>query len=284
MKKFISILEEIKNNIFIPRSTPEEKKERLASRAYKVILDYINNGSQGSLDLRGTDIEFLPKNLKKVGGSLTLLDCKKLRYLPDNLVVEGSLDLDDCESLEGLPHGLVVGERLDIRGTKFSTLPSDLKVGGTLKFLRSSIKSIPDTFEIHTSLDLENCIFFESLPKNLEVVPGYLDLYKTKIKELPTNLRFVDGFLDLNDTPIQSLPNNLKVMGTLKLRSCKNIKTLPNGLEVFRDLVLTDTNIDELPSDLKIGSNLEIQNTPIAQKYTEEELRAMITIGGSIYS
>jgi hypothetical protein len=243
----------------------------------------MNKGSQGSLDLRGTDIEFLPKNLKKVGGSLILINCKKLRYLPNNLVVEGNLDLDDCESLEGLPNGLFVRHRLDIRGTKFSTLPTDLKVGGTLKFLRSSIKSIPDTFEIHTSLDLENCIFLESLPKNLEIVPGFLDLFKTKIKELPPNLRWVDGFLDLYDTPIQSLPNNLTVKGRLRLTFCKNIKRLPNGLKVG-ELVLSSTNIDELPSDLQIEGDLEIQNTPIAKKYTEDELRAMITIGGSIYS
>jgi hypothetical protein len=243
----------------------------------------MNNGSQGPLELTGTDIEFLPKNLKKVGGSLILINCKKLRYLPDNLVVEGNLDLDECESLEGLPNGLFVKDRLDIRGTKFSTLPIDLKVGGSLKFLRSSIKSIPDNFEIHTSLDLENCIFFESLPKNLEIVPGFLDLFKTNIKELPPNLRWVDGFLDLYDTPIQSLPNNLTVKEKLRLSFCKNIKRLPNGLKVG-ELVLSNTNIDELPSDLQIEGDLEIQNTPIAEKYTNEEVRAMITIGGNIYS
>jgi hypothetical protein len=130
---------------------------------------------------------------------------------------------------------------------------------------------------------LENCIFFESLPKNLEIVPGFLDLFKTKIKELPPNLRWVDGFLDLYDTPIQSLPNNLTVKEKLRLSFCKNIKRLPNGLKVG-ELVLTSTNIDELPSDLQIVGNLEIQNTPIAKKYTEEELRAMITIGGYIFS
>jgi len=283
MKKFTNILKEIEDNIFIPRSTPEEKKERLAGRAYRVILDYMNKGSQGDLNLRGTDIEFLPKNLKKVGGSLTLINCKKLRYLPDKLVVEGNLDLDDCESLEGLPNGLFVRHRLDIRGTKFPTLPIDLKVGGSLKFLKSSIKSIPDTFKIDTNLDLENCIFFESLPKNLEIVPGFLDLFKTKIKELPPNLRWVDGFLDLYDTPIQSLPNNLTVKGRLRLTFCKNIKRLPNGLKVG-ELVLNSTNIDELPSDLQIAGDLEIRNTPIAKKYTNEEVRAMITIGGNIYS
>jgi len=283
MKKFTNILKEIEDNIFIPRSTPEEKKERLASRAYRVILDYMNKGSQGDLDLRDTDIEFLPKNLKKVGGSLTLINCKKLRYLPDNLVVENNLDLDYCESLEGLPNGLFVRHRLDIRGTKFPTLPIDLKVGGSLKFLKSSLKSIPDTFKIDTNLDLENCIFFESLPKNLEIVPGFLDLFKTNIKELPPNLRWVDGFLDLYNTPILSLPNNLTVGGKLRLTFCKNIKRLPNGLKVG-ELGLSNTNIDELPSDLQIEGDLEIQNTPIAEKYTNEEVRAMITIGGNIYS
>jgi hypothetical protein len=93
----------------------------------------------------------------------------------------------------------------------------------------------------------------------------------------------VDDFLDLYDTPIQSLPNNLTVRGRLRLTFCKNIKRLPNGLKVGA-LVLSSTNIDELPSDLQIEGDLEIQNTPIAKKYTEDELRAMITIGGNIYS
>ena len=36
------------------------------------ILDYIQNGSQGDLNLEGTDIKRLPNNLKVVGGSLYL--------------------------------------------------------------------------------------------------------------------------------------------------------------------------------------------------------------------
>ena len=44
---------------------------------YQKILDYIQNGSQGDLNLRKVDIKRLPKNLKVVRGHLYLTDTSK---------------------------------------------------------------------------------------------------------------------------------------------------------------------------------------------------------------
>ena len=85
---------------------------------------------------------------------------------------------------------------LDLSNTPITSLPNDLKVGGSLALYNTSITS---------------------LPNNLEV-GGFLSLSNTPITSLPDNLK-VEGDLYLYNTPITSLPNNLKVGGSLGLRN-----------------------------------------------------------------
>ena len=85
---------------------------------------------------------------------------------------------------------------LDLIDTPITSLPDNLKVGGSLLLIDTPITSLPD---------------------NLEVV-GYLDLRNTPITSLPDNLK-VGGSLFLNNTPITSLPDNLKVGGSLNLNN-----------------------------------------------------------------
>jgi hypothetical protein len=129
MVKFMDILKENDDNIFIPRRTKEEKDKKLLFRTYRIIRDYIKNGSQGDLDLRGSPIEFLPKNLTQVNGNLILIRCKNLKSLPNNLTVNGSLDLEDCKNITSLPSGLKVKDYLYLRDTNITELPPDLEVG-----------------------------------------------------------------------------------------------------------------------------------------------------------
>jgi hypothetical protein len=159
MVKFLDILKESDDNIFIPRGSKEEKDKVLIRRTNDKIQEYIRNGSKGSLDLRNSPIQFLPRNLTKVGGNFYLLfsqieklpdnlrvngtldleSCKNLKSLPDNLIVNGYLDLEKCKNLESLPNGLKVKGFLDIRDTNITSLPSDLEVGGDLILLRTPI-------------------------------------------------------------------------------------------------------------------------------------------------
>ena len=65
-----------------------------------------------------------------------------------------------------------------------------------------------------------------------------------------------------------------------------NIKSLPEGLIVRFSLSLSYTKIESLPKGLKVFGILRIWDTPIAQKYTDEEIREMIKPGfikGEIY-
>ena len=130
MIKFLDILKESDDNIFIPRGSKEEKDKVLIRRTNDKIQEYIKNGSEGSLHLPNSTIKFLPKNLTKVGGSLNLM-YSQIEKLPDNLTVNGLLDLDSCKNLKSLPNGLKV-TNLDLQRTNITFLPSDLEVVGDL--------------------------------------------------------------------------------------------------------------------------------------------------------
>ena len=141
MIKFLDILKESDDNIFIPRGSKEEKDKVLIRRTNDKIQEYIKNGSEGDLDLWRSPIQFLPRNLTKVGGKLNLMR-SQIEKLPDNLTVNGTLDLDSCENLKSLPNGLKVKYNLDLRYTNITSLPSDLEVGGILILYRTPITYI----------------------------------------------------------------------------------------------------------------------------------------------
>jgi len=132
MVKFMDILKESDDNIFIPRRTKEEKDKKLLFRIYRKIRDYIKNGSKGDLYLNDSPIEFLPKNLTKVDGNLQLINSVNLKSLPNNLTVNNKLNLYGCKNITSLPSGLKVEGYLDLRGTNITKLPPDLEVGGRL--------------------------------------------------------------------------------------------------------------------------------------------------------
>ena len=138
MIKFLDILKESDDNIFIPRGSKEEKDKVLIRRTNDKIQEYIRNGFGGDLYLRNSPIKFLPKNLTKVGGSLNLM-YSQIEKLPDNLTVNGRLDLESCKNLQSLPNGLKVKYSLDLRNTNLTSLPSDLEVGSNLILLNTPI-------------------------------------------------------------------------------------------------------------------------------------------------
>ena len=138
MIKFLDILKESDDNIFIPRGSKEEKDKVLIKITNEKIQEYIRNGFEGDLELENSPIKFLPRNLTKVGGKLNLM-YSQIEKLPDNFIVNGYLDLEKCKNLQSLPNGLKVGHTLDLRDTNIRSLPSDLEVGGSLILYRTPI-------------------------------------------------------------------------------------------------------------------------------------------------
>jgi len=111
---------------------------------------------------------------------------------------------------------------------------------------------------------------------------GNLNLSDTSIEELPNDLNIV-GWLSLNNTKIKKLPDDLYVGKHLTLYGCEQLTKLPDNLYVGGYLYLEQTNIEELPNNLYVGGNLFIRDTPLANKYTNEEIYKIVTsTGGQI--
>ena len=199
MIKFLDILKESDDNIFIPRGSKEEKDKVLIRRTNDKIQEYIRNGFEGNLDLRRTPIQFLPKNLTRVGGYLWLDFCENLQSLPNGLKVDGDLDLR-YTNITSLPTDIQVKGDLDLRNSSIKSLPTDLEVGGSLFLINSQIEKLPDNLIVNGGLDLDNCKNLQELPNGLKV-KNSLDLQDTNIRFLPSDLE-VGTNLNLRRTPI----------------------------------------------------------------------------------
>ena len=123
----------------------------------------------------------------------------------------------------------------------------------------------------------------KKLPNDL-YVGGDLRLDDTNIKKLPDNL-YIDGYLELtNCKQLTKLPDNLRIIGGfLALENCEKVIKLPDNLYVGESLIIIGTSIEEIPDNLYVGGDLYINDTPLAKKYTDEQIREMITSkGGTI--
>jgi len=118
----------------------------------------------------------------------------------------------------------------------------------------------------------------ESLP-NLQSVGGGLDLRKTQIKDLG-NLQSVGRNLYLRYTSIKSLGNLQSVGGFLSLIDTP-IESLGNLQYVGDNLYLRGTQIKDLGNLKSVGGFLSL-NKFLSKKYTDEEIRSMINVGGRI--
>jgi ABC-type uncharacterized transport system YnjBCD ATPase subunit len=141
MIKLLNILQEI---VVTPNS--------VLHAVYQKILDYIQNGSQGDLDLREVGIKRLPKSLKVVGGHLFLTDTS-IESLPDNLTVTGNLFLNGTP-IQSLPDNLTVGGHLYLTDTSIESLPDNLTVEGGLYLSNTPIQSLPDNLTVGGNLFL----------------------------------------------------------------------------------------------------------------------------------
>jgi hypothetical protein len=103
--------------------------------------------------------------------------------------------------------------------------------------------------------------FLESKGYPPYTIGGDLDLRRTAIESLG-NLQSVGGYLDLKKTPIKSLGNLTSVGG---------------------DLYLTNSSVTSIGKLSYVGNSLFLFDTPLSKKYTEEEIRQMVNVGGNIH-
>jgi hypothetical protein len=134
-----------------------------------------------------------------------------------------------------------------------------ISVGGYLDLYGTNIESLGELKSVGGSLYLGG-INIISLGE-LKSVGGYLSLYETNIKSLG-ELKSVGGYLDLYGTNIESLGELQSVGG---------------------DLDLEKSNIISLGELKSVGGSLYLSGTPLSKKYTKEEIRKMVNVGGNIY-
>jgi hypothetical protein len=115
---------------------------------------------------------------------------------------------------------------------------------------------------------------------NLTSVGGFLNLYKSNLKSLG-NLTSVGGSLILYESKIEDLGNLTSVGGNLILHGTK-IEDLGNLTSVGKYLNLYGTKIEDLGNLTSVGGNLILRNTPLSKKYSEEEIRSMVEVGGKV--
>jgi len=96
-------------------------------------------------------------------------------------------------------------------------------------------------------------------------------------------LEYVGGALSLEDC------SNLKSLGKLNhvdrwldLYGCENLQSLGNLEYVGGGLGLAETNVETLGNLEYVGGYLDLQNTPLSEKYAEDDIRKMVKVVGVI--
>jgi hypothetical protein len=136
-------------------------------------------------------------------------------------------------------------------------------------------KEIPENFKLIKEL--------ENYPDGVQYKhEGDLDLSLTNIKKLPNDLYVGDDLILYGCKELKEFPDKLYVGGDLYLNHL-NIKKLPNDLYVKGTLILNGCKkLIELPNNLYVGRRLYIYGTPLADNYTDEEIRKIVASTGGI--
>ena len=130
---------------------------------------------------------------------------------------------------------LKVKKTVDLRNKNITWLPNNLNVGWDLILSNNPITKLPENLSVE-SLNINNTSI-SKIPDSLKIY-CCLNMENTKVTEIP-NIKYI-GIYAAN-SPINKIPENLFV----------------------RDLDISNTNVTELPKDLKIENILDISNTKI---------------------
>jgi hypothetical protein len=123
--------------------------------------------------------------------------------------------------------------------------------------------------------------FLKSKGNPQYTIGGDLILKGSSIASLG-NLISVEGFLTLKGSSIESLGNLTSVGGFLDLGNTE-FKSLGNLTSVGGDLYLTNSSVTSIGKLSYVGNSLFLIGTPLSKKYTEEEIRQMVNVGGNIH-
>jgi hypothetical protein len=253
------------DDIFIPRRI-EDRQTKYNNRTQKevnaIVDDFIAKRYNMALTLSPKDIDdngyeygtlqhngefVIPDKLKHTPRHL-ILDNSNVTKLPDNLTIGNdiysSLNVARCYKLHQLPRGLKV------------------KI---IEAASSGIRVIPDDLECDR-LNLDSAAYITELPLFKHYIETINLLSAVRFKTLPA--KFTCGTLNICDTIVEHIPSDVKIK-YLRASQCKHLKSIGNNCEID-SLILINSTIESIPTDIKCSNYMNIRNTPFVNKLLKE--------------
>jgi len=112
--------------ILFPSKIGEERRKKHKNKHLRKIKRYIENGSEGDLDICNSPLEYLPYGLV-INGDL-IIDNSEIKKLPEDIIINGDLGMTNTQ-IEYLPEGLSVFN-LYASNSSLKTLPKNFKSKG----------------------------------------------------------------------------------------------------------------------------------------------------------
>ena len=141
-------------------------------------------------------------------------------------------------------HGRPIFERLLVRGN-LSLIANE------------EIRRLPDFLAVTGSVFLTGCSKLEVMPSRL-YAGEIIRLEETNIRELPGTL-VAGRAIHIDDCPnVRSIPAGVRTC-VFRAAGCTKLTEVAEGVE-FNTLDLSDTPIEELPSELTIKNELKLRN------------------------
>jgi hypothetical protein len=187
-----TLLEEAYRTICEQDSLPKSSEgDPVKTKIENYIKRYINNGSQGDLNLSDHPVTSLPSGLK-VGRHLYLMNTQ-ITELPQGIQLGGALYLDGSK-ITSLPKNLIVKGTLSLKNTPIKVLPPGLRVHGDLYLRNTGIQELPDDLFVRDSLYIENTPLGKPYTDNNKY-KGHEDGQIAAKKDLTTSSSFMSRLM-----------------------------------------------------------------------------------------
>ncbi|XWS75617.1 hypothetical protein CRYUN_Cryun01aG0106500 [Craigia yunnanensis] len=217
------------------------------------------SGKEGKSLLSQQDLKSLPGELSYFQWEYCPLKSLPSNFTPEKLV-ELRLPNSNFEQLWDKDQNLANLRVIDLRNCKNLRKIPDLSRAINIKELEVSgcISLVELPCMVHLkfleNLCLNDCpvTIFPEIPRTLKS----LNLSGTQIEEVPSSIECFKELasLQMSHTRIQNLPKTVVKMDFLRiicLSHCSNIIHLPNVSENIKDLILGNTQIEEVPSSIR---------------------------------
>jgi len=253
------------DDIFIPRRIEDRqtKYNNITQKEVNAIVDdFIAKRYNMALTLSPKDIDDNGYEYGTLQHNGEFVVPDKLKHTPSNLLLNNS-------NVTKLPDNLTIGNdiysSLNVaRCYKLHQLPRGLKVK-IIEAASSGIRVIPDDLECDR-LNLDSAAYITELPLFKHYIETINLLSAVRFRILPA--KFTCGTLNIIDTIVERIPDKVKIK-YLKASNCPRLVSIGNNCEID-NLILINSEVESIPTDIKCSNYLNIRNTPFVNKFLKE--------------